>query len=382
MNILIISPLLPIKNKSHGNIFVYQQAKKLAERGHKVWAIVAHTKTRNEGNLRIIARPKSTPSMAYQAMAAFAKFPSKSLDLLHVVGLKRAIGYLSLVEIADRIIKENNIDIVDGQFIGTGGIVAYFLEKPYIIMEHGIFRESIIKGEMPEKERELSKKSMKIAKAVIVPSRYLADYIEQFTKKEVRVLPNGVDNTVFKPQKRCLFNKPTFLSVGHLTKDKNHMDLLKAYNVIIDKGHDADLVIIGWGNELKNLEKYLTEKKIAERVRFIEYMENKDLPEYYSSAVAFVLPTLSEAFGIVFIEAMSCGCPVISNRICAVPEVVGDGGILVEPGNIKQLAEAMEMILTDKLLRTRLNGNALRQAKIYNIEKRIDMLEKMYHSAI
>jgi glycosyltransferase involved in cell wall biosynthesis len=297
--------------------------------------------------------------------------------------LKRAIGYVGLYRIARKILNKHKIDIIDGHWIGSGGVVSYLLKKPYIVTEHGLFCESIEKEGLSKKEIEFSKKVLNNAKLIITESFNLKDCIEKFTKNKVEVIHYGIDLSLFRPQKENIFKKPTFLSVGSLNKRKNHIDLLKAFKIVVYLGNDVNLVIIGRDEgEKENLKNFIKNNKLTKKVKIIDGVKNENLPLYYSSAVAFILPSLHEGFGIVFIEAMACGCPVIANNLYAVPEAVGNGGILVEPRNIKQLADAMERILIDKKLRKELSRKAIKQAKKFDIEKRIDKIEEIYQQYI
>ncbi len=105
---------------------------------------------------------------------------------------------------------------------------------------------------------------------------------------------------------------------------------------------------------------------IADRVHFTGWVDQKDKPAMYSDAIALVFPSLYEGFGLPPLEAMSCGTPVIVGARGSLPEIVGRGGLCVDPEDIDALAEAMRKLVVDDALRTELSAGALAQAKQFS----------------
>jgi len=101
---------------------------------------------------------------------------------------------------------------------------------------------------------------------------------------------------------------------------------------------------------------------LEEGVIFTGWVSEEDKPVLLSGATAFVFPSLYEGFGLPVAEALACGTPVITSNRSSLPEVVGEGGILVEPTDAEALAEAMEVLLVDDTLRAELRQKALAQA--------------------
>jgi glycosyltransferase involved in cell wall biosynthesis len=104
------------------------------------------------------------------------------------------------------------------------------------------------------------------------------------------------------------------------------------------------------------------ESEVEERVIFTGWVPEEDKPALLSGATAFVFPSLYEGFGLPTVEAMACGTPVLTSNRSSLPEVVGEGGMLVEPTDAEALAEAMEALLVDDVLRAELRQRALAQA--------------------
>ncbi|MCR4407869.1 MAG: glycosyltransferase family 4 protein [Anaerolineae bacterium] len=118
---------------------------------------------------------------------------------------------------------------------------------------------------------------------------------------------------------------------------------------------------------------------IEERVVFTGWVADEDKPALYSSALAFVFPSWYEGFGLPPLEAMACGIPVIASDRGSLPEVVGEGGILVAPDNVMGLAEAM-VHLSSGVLRDTLREKALAQAARFSWRKTAEETRAVYHS--
>lgn len=104
-------------------------------------------------------------------------------------------------------------------------------------------------------------------------------------------------------------------------------------------------------------------------VSFPGFVDHADIPAVYSMARALIFPSYSESFGIPLVEAMACGCPVISSTTGACPEVVGDAGILVDPDDLGGLAAAIRSLVTDPGLAADLRSRGLRRAKDFSWER-------------
>ena len=384
MNICIISSAFPSKKNPIINIFIYRQAKALAERGHKVFVVAGDTESRKESNMIVYARPKAIKSL-FLALKIALKIPRDFFWLLKNIGLKGTIGRLALVEIASNLLKREEIDIIDGQWADYGGAVAYLVskiwKKPYIVSALGSEVAEIadgVVGILPLKRVKILRKVLENADCIITVSKSLADDVKKYCSREPIILPWGIDLNLFKPHNEKVFKRRTIVCVGALVKRKGHEFLLKAFKKVLNCINDVDLLIIGWGPEEQELKKLVNNLGITDNVRFIDYVETSEFPKYYSSSEFFVSATLHEGFGVVFAEAMACGLPIVSTNVGAVPEVVGEAGILVEPKNPEQLAEAMLKLLNDSKLREELSKKALERASRFSIEKRTEDLEKIY----
>jgi glycosyltransferase involved in cell wall biosynthesis len=109
--------------------------------------------------------------------------------------------------------------------------------------------------------------------------------------------------------------------------------------------------------------------KLSGKVILTGYIPKEDMPVLLSGADALVFPSLYEGFGLVLLEAMACGCPVITSNCSAMPEVVADAGILVNPYSIEEIAQAMEKVLTDAELRNQMVSKGFERATMFSWEK-------------
>lgn len=156
------------------------------------------------------------------------------------------------------------------------------------------------------------------------------------------------------------------LAVGSLQPRKNLVRLLRAYAQLREQqpGFQLQLVIVGRQLWLyQEILREIRQQNFAADVIVTGYADDEDLPALYRSAVALVYPSLFEGFGLPPLEAMACGTPVITSDSSSLPEVVGDAGILVNPYDEGELAQAMWRITNDAARRAQLRQAGLQQAQ-------------------
>ncbi len=157
------------------------------------------------------------------------------------------------------------------------------------------------------------------------------------------------------------------LYLGGFDRRKNVSTLLRAFALLVRKQQRVRLVIAGKlpGRDscmFPDPRRLVRELGLEENVFFSGWVAEEDKPAVLSGAEAFVFPSLYEGFGLPPLEAMACGTPVIASDRSSLPEVVGEGGILLDPADVEALAEAMDMLLADDALRAELRQRALAQA--------------------
>ncbi len=172
-------------------------------------------------------------------------------------------------------------------------------------------------------------------------------------------------------------NRTGILCVGRRVEKKGISFLIEAVELLMNRGIQASLTIVGDGPERNNLEQMVVEKKLNHLVKFLGAKKNTDLPGYYQRAQIFVLPSIisrdgdQEGLGLVSIEAMACGCPVIASDLPAVRDVVTNeaDGLLVPPASSVALADAIEKLLGDRDLQARLAKAGLKKAEFFDWQK-------------
>ncbi len=158
---------------------------------------------------------------------------------------------------------------------------------------------------------------------------------------------------------------PFILSVGTVQPRKNYARLIEAFRRL-DR-INLRLVIAGgrgWLDE--TLYAQIETPELQERVRFIGFVADEDLPALYSAASVFAYPSLYEGFGLPPLEAMACGVPVVASDAASLPEVVGEAGLLVDPYDVDALAEALARVLDDETLRRTLIAKGHEQARRFS----------------
>ncbi len=175
--------------------------------------------------------------------------------------------------------------------------------------------------------------------------------------------------------------------LGGFDQRKNLGTLLKAFKRLTfdlkPRTSDLQLVIAGHLPArdtpfFPDPRRMVRELGLQGKVAFIGWVPEEDKPALYSMAKLFVFPSLYEGFGLPPLEAMACGTPVISSNVSSLPEVVGDAGLLVDPRDAAELADAMATILDDGRLRRGLGQRGLEQARRFSWEKTARETLKVY----
>lgn len=160
--------------------------------------------------------------------------------------------------------------------------------------------------------------------------------------------------------------RPFFFYTGTLSPRKNLRRLVEAFGRI-QRELPHDLVITGGGGYIETpLDDLIARYDIAGRVRRLGLVPKGDLVGLYSAADAFVFPSRYEGFGIPPLEAMACGCPVISSRATSLAEVVGDAALTFEPDDVETLATHLSTVASDQGVRERLAHAGLQRARTFS----------------
>ncbi len=221
--------------------------------------------------------------------------------------------------------------------------------------------------------------------AVSIPAR---DFIARYFEGEYRIVPNGIDCARFNPQHAPIdelrtTGKSTILFVGRLESRKGLPTLLEAYGQLRRERGDARLVVVGDGPMRWGYESQVAAMGIPD-VEFAGRVSSELLPRYYASADVFCAPaTGGESFGIVLLEAMASGVPVIASSIPGFSSVVSHDvdGVLVPPRNTNEWAAALSTLLDDAPRRQAMSARGLAKAQLYDWEHVVDEVLEVYRVA-
>ncbi|HXJ85106.1 MAG TPA: glycosyltransferase family 4 protein [Candidatus Methylomirabilis sp.] len=210
------------------------------------------------------------------------------------------------------------------------------------------------------------------ADLVMVTSRYCAEVARReygVPAERIAIVPESIDleawDDRFARAHRRRRDGPVVLSVARMYPRKRLGDLLRAARVLRDRIPGAEVRIVGRGPEWDSLVRLHGDLGLGESTQLLGDVSREQLAEEYVNADVFCLPSVQEGFGIVFLEAMAAGLPVVACRAAAIPEVVGDGatGLLTPPRDPAALAQALENLLRDPVRAGQLGAEGRRRVE-------------------
>ncbi|GAC1571754.1 MAG: glycosyltransferase family 4 protein [Candidatus Dormibacteria bacterium] len=221
--------------------------------------------------------------------------------------------------------------------------------------------------------------------AVSVPAR---DFVSRYFPGTYRVVPNGIDTRRFQPLRPPLpeYRLPgcgTLLFVGRLEQRKGLPTLLDAYGELRRRRGGVRLVVVGDGPMRWGYERYVEAHAIPD-VTFAGRLSAELLPRAYTAADIFCAPAVGgESFGIVLLEAMASGVPVVASSIAGFAQVVasGEDGLLVPPRQASTWALALERLLDDGAARRRMGRAGVAKAQNYDWQRVVDTVLDVYSEA-
>jgi len=265
---------------------------------------------------------------------------------------------------------------------------ALFLKNPFIVTVHDLVRCCFGFDRETITERILLKldtRGIKRASRIIAVSQNTRDDLIKYLKipdGKISVIYNGVNHNIFKLYNTKLLDKPYILYVGAERPRKNLERLFEAFAELKTGFPELRLVKVGPSGRSQRFRRDTMRKLaslgITQEVIFVNHVSELDLAYYYSSAALLAYPSLYEGFGLPPLEAMACGCPVVTSNNSSLPEVVGEAGIMVDPHNTDSLTQAMRQVLTDSELRDNMIRKGLEQSKRFSWEKTAEQTLEVY----
>jgi len=212
--------------------------------------------------------------------------------------------------------------------------------------------------------------------------------ILKIPEKKIKVIYEAADECyVPKKEEEIIKIKEKFnikgnflLCVGTREPRKNLDRLIMAFAQLSPAYPNLNLVIVGkygWGKDLNSKFEIRNSK-----IRLLGYVEKEDLAALYSGAEAFVYPSLYEGFGLPIIEALSCGCPVVTSNVGSMKEVSGGAAVLVDPESIESIADAVSKIVRNQKTREEMKLKGLIRARDFSWEKTALQTLEVYRSVL
>lgn len=330
------------RNKVHGSFF-REQATKLQENGVKV--TVAYNEI---WPLTLIGKVKEKSGLSFNVEKGLRTYRYKNYNFIPKHPLMFNIFDKRMEKLYKEVVKkEGKVDVIHAQSSLWGGISAAYIAKKYniplIITEHS----SVKRGKyVRESYYKRIVNSYKSADAIIAVGNGLKKEIEELTnRKDIKVIGNLVDLSLFDIRGiKRESDEFIFFSVAFLEGEKGLDTLIKAFSMRF-KNENVRLVIGGDGSQREWLEGIAKSESVEKQVTFTGALSREEVASWMNKCHAFVLPSRYETFGVVYIEALASGKPVIGTFNGGAEDIVTkDVGVLVEIDNIKDLSNAMDHI--------------------------------------
>ncbi|ONK21032.1 hypothetical protein BLX87_24205 [Bacillus sp. VT-16-64] len=343
MKILIVPSWYPTEDYPINGIFFKEQAMALQKYGHDV--IVAYPELRS---MRTFGKQRHSLGLSYKKEDGLKTYRYRSYNPipLRISPGQGNIFYVLLKRLYNRIIQsEGKPDIIHAHSCLWGGVAAARLASreniPLVITEHSSkFPRKLIKPYEKKMVVQALSEARKIISVGLGLKNELADYINDQNK--LTVIPNIVDIDRFQISQQSMSGEQLcFFSLGFLHANKGMDILIKAFAKEL-KDCRAELIIGGSGPEMENLKRLALDLGVSNQVKFLGQLDREGVLQQMQQCDAFVLASHVETFGVVYIEALACGKPIIATS-CGGPEIIVNkkNGLLVHVNNVDALGDAM-----------------------------------------
>ncbi|MBF0554266.1 MAG: glycosyltransferase family 4 protein [Nitrospirae bacterium] len=299
-------------------------------------------------------------------------------DLPVRTSLRRKVLFWNIIDLP-KMIRKEGIDIFHAPY-NFGGPIKKIC--PLIITVH-----DLIPVMFPEYCSRKFRTIAQISYRLSIPQADRIITISEASKRDIvrlygcedkiRVIPQGVSDNfrvikdtglIENTLKRLHLPGEYILYVGKLEVRKNIATIIDAYSRLKKGAWDIPpLVLVGKpGVGFDLIQRKIESAKLGKAVYHLNYVAEEDLPAVYNGALLFVFPSFYEGFGFPPLEAMACGTPVICSNVSSLPEVVGDGGMLIPPNDVESLKNAMNEVLFNRDYASKLAEKGLKRASLFS----------------
>jgi glycosyltransferase involved in cell wall biosynthesis len=276
---------------------------------------------------------------------------------------------------------------VDVDFIisPTITLLPFYMQKPYVVVIHD-FQYKYYPEFFTLKQRiilEAIYRTGKKANLVVCESNYVKRDIMRFLsipEEKIKILLSPPPNYILKTKiseiklmeikEKYKLPENFLFYPANFWYHKNHINLLRAIRLIKDKyKQNIPLILVGAKeNNFENVMEEIRNLDLSQQVKYLGYVPDEDMPYLYRLAAALVIPTLFESVSIPIWEAFYLGCPVVASNVCALPEQVGDAGLMFNPYDIEEMAKKIYHVWIDENLRKELTRKGYKRVEDLNIE--------------
>jgi glycosyltransferase involved in cell wall biosynthesis len=346
VHVLVIPSWSPTDADPIRGSFFVEQAQMLARHGHRVGMVIPPSIVRTHHGLAEIRDGWMTSPTDFK-VRVHGDVASVQVPWWGVPGVISYAARLRVMEAAfARYADEHGMpDVLHAHSVLHGGVIATRLGQrhgiPAVLTEHSSNLAKPLRR-IHFGHRRLVRRGLADATEVIAVSSELARALGRFTDRSVHVIPNAVSLDTFFPSERLLPEQFTYLIIGSLIPVKGHQLLLESFALL--PGQDSRLVIAGDGPLRTDLEAAAARLGVADRCVFTGRVPRAEMVDVINAAHVVVSASAAETFGVVLIEAMACGRPVIATRSGGPLDIVTpDVGVLVQ-ADAAALSEAMHRV--------------------------------------
>ncbi len=378
MNVVIIPSWFASKKNPLSGSFFKEQAIAIAKNNHNVYLLDCSYQGREgyflKSNFRI--------ERSFENNVHILKYTTPAFGISRRKNPQYKSYERKLEKLLKIVMNEVDIDIVHSHSYLPAGFISGSLCKkynlPHIMTEHS---STFISNHNINESRLIQ--TVKNCVYVIAVGKRLQDKLIDITKEKEKIvfIPNIVsDSFQYKPLQAG--EKFNFLSVGNVDERKNFKHLIDAFNLAFNKNLDVSLTIVGDGPLKRQLVDYVNEINIGKQVSFVGLVPREEIHEYFENSHSFVLVSKAETFGVVYVEALAAGRPIIGLENGGAEYIINNkNGIIVREDTVEEIKKALVSMYSDfsKYDLELISKNA---KEIYGGKVIIEKLEKLYHQIL
>ena len=205
----------------------------------------------------------------------------------------------------------------------------------------------------------------------VLVSNELRDFYQNLTKTKCIYIPNSLD---YYPNRVSELDNHNLVSVGRLSKEKGYIDLIDVMKLVTSIYPDATLNIIGDGPERDNIENKIKENMLSDNIKLHGFRDKEYINSILSKSSVYVMPSYTESFGIVLLEAFSFGIPCVSFENSGANEIISNNwdGYLIEDRDKEKMAKKICELLSNQNRRIIMGANGVKKAQEYSVENTRD----------